>query len=106
MADPVDQRTEPARFAAIVDHPAVPPLAQQAGVLQRAHVLGDRRLRDIIAVRERTYREFARLGDLLEHRAPGRIGQHAHDRGDVGGGHHEQYISYHLYIGKPKKTSP
>jgi len=36
MADPVDQRAEPARFAPIVDLPPIPPLAQQACFLERA----------------------------------------------------------------------
>src|SRR5262249_61075795 len=43
-AEPVDQRGETARLAAIVDQPPFAPLVQQAGLLERPHMLGHRRL--------------------------------------------------------------
>src|SRR5258708_33671379 len=75
---PVDQRRQPARLAAIVDLPPVPTFTQQAGLLQSAYMLGDRRLRDGVGLGERTHGQLTRLDDLLEHRAPGRIAEHAH----------------------------
>src|SRR5215468_2070846 len=61
-AEPVDQGRQSPGLAAIVDEPALPPLAQQARFFERTHVLGDRRLGDVVLPGQRTHGQLARLG--------------------------------------------
>src|SRR5262249_9363806 len=105
-AEPVDQRRQSPVLAAIVDEPALPPLAQQARLLPRTHVLGDRRLGAVVLPGQRAHGQLACLGDLLEHRAPRRVAQHAHDGRNIGGREHEPiYKCLLIYCQRRKPRS-
>src|SRR5258708_12592486 len=75
---PVDQRRQPAPLAAIVDLPPVPTFTQQAGLLQSAYMLGDRRLRDGVGLGERTHGQLTPLADLLHPPPPRRFAAPPH----------------------------
>jgi hypothetical protein len=71
----VDQRRQALRPGGVVGLAPLAPVVNQAGKLENARVLGDRRLRDPGTVGQGPHGLFAVAGEPLEDRPAGRIGE-------------------------------